>query len=702
MRYLKSRIILMLLTALVMLQTKAQLPQSVIFTVAGHDVTTEEFERQFLKSLPRNSEPIKAADLDEYLNMYINFKLKFQDAHDAGMDTLDSYKSELAGYRRDLARNYLFDKEVTESLIEEAYERWKYEVHVEHILITVDQGASPADTLAAWKKIKGIYDKVSKDAGQFEAQAKEFSDDPGTKQNGGDLGYLTVFQVVYPFETQSYNTPVGTVSKIFRTQFGYHLIKVLDKRANRGEIKTRLIWLRHPQGMPAGTTDEANKQKITEIYQKIKSGTSTFEGMAKSYSEDYNSRYNGGELDYTSATQKVADLDFQQWIEKAFELKNNGDITEPFETASGWRILQRLDLKPLASLQQLRLVVKNQVQNDQRAQKSVDALIEKVKSENSFKEYPAALDAFISVLDSNFVKGNFKPADLPKMAMVKGKKPAVHGNVFAEQDPTVTPLADLHLFTLGGEMHDVKEFENYISAAIAKTSLSKDEYARQLYKDYVGNRCVDYQDIHLEEKNSEFKYLYQEYREGILMFNRMQEKVWDKANNDSAGISVFYKDNNKDYMWKDRFDAQFYLCANKKIMDAVAKELKKGLNPDSIRKHQNVGSPLNVDMRIGRYEQSDSYIFPDKSQLETLFSDPKYRKPNKIVKLNQLGDKWVVVKVNQFLPSAPKLLEETRGPVAAKYQDYLEKKWVEELHNRYAVVKNDAALQALKAKLVKP
>lgn len=677
-------------------QSQAQLAPSVIFSVSGNNVSTDEFERQFLKSLPRSSDTIEAKDLDEYLKLYIDFKLKYQDAKDAGFDTSSTYQSELAGYRRDLARNYLFDKEVTESLIKEAYERWQTDVRVSHILVYLKEDATPKDTLDALAKINEIAAKLKKDPSQFGELAKTSSEDPGTAPNGGDLGFFTVFQVVYPFESMAYNTKVGEVSKVFRTQFGYHILKVTDSRKNRGELKVRRIALR--VGNKPEATEAAVQAKINEIYNKIKSGESTMDAMARSYSEDFNSKYNGGEMDYFSATQKVGDIEFQQWADKAFELQNNGELSKPFQTSSGWHLVERMDLKPLGTMSQLRLIIKNQVQSDMRAQKSVDALIEKVKVENQFVEFNASYKAFVSCLDTNFKKGQFKRSSLPKFA--PQPKLATPKKGEKAKEVVLVPLEDQILFTLAGEKHSVGEFAEHIQGVIKPFSGTLDDAVSIIYKDWVGGQCVDYQDRHLDEKNMEFKYLYQEYREGILMFNRMQEKVWDKANTDSTGLAKYYDEHKSEYMWQDRFDCQVYLCASENIMKSVAKQLKKKVNADTIKKYQNITSQLNVDYRIGKYEITDAFLFPDKKVLDVLFADPKNRKDGKIIKMNKIGADWVVVKVNTFIPKNAKLLEETRGPVAAKYQDYLEKLWIQELHTKYTVLTNEEAMKALKVKLV--
>lgn len=683
--------------AIITLGAGAQNPQDVLFTYAKDKVTVEEFERYFLKNINIGNQPVTAAKVKEDLDLYIKFKMKIQDARDAGLDTTADYLREVEMYRDQLAKSYLYDKEVTEGLIREAYDRLQYEVAVSHILIAVKPKANPADTLIAWQKIKGIYDRISAGKSTFEAEAKN-SDDPGTKDIGGNLGYMTALQVVYPFENVAYNTAVGAMSGIFRTDFGYHIVKVTDKRANRGDIKLRHILLR--VGMTPEGTDEAQKKKMDDIFAKIKSGQSTFAEMARNFSEDFNSRNNGGggEMDYLNVTMFIGDLDKQNMMEKGFALKSNGDYTEPFKTSLGWHLLQRVDIRPLAKFESLRGTIKNQVQNSVRAQKSVDVLVEKVKTENNFQNNTETLTALINSLDTNFAKGIFKASSLPEYPV--NITPAKRGRVYIKPVTPKTALKDMVLFKLAGEDYKVSQFAQFLEGNMKPTAGNNAGFVNDVYTEWVKNRCIAYQDLHLEEKSADFKHLYQEFREGILMFARMQQVVWDKANTDTAGLQAYHAKNSKNYMWTDRFDCEVYLCADKKMMGAVAKQLKKGVSADSIRKFHTKTDATSLDYRIGKFEKADTFLFPNKTILETLFAKPEYRlKKNKIYQLNQIGNNWVVVKVNSFIPAEPKKLNECKGHVSNDYQTYLEKDWIDSLMKRYPYKVDEALLEQLSKKL---
>jgi peptidyl-prolyl cis-trans isomerase SurA len=679
----------------------AQDPAATLFTYSNNKVTVEEFERYFLKNINFSNQPMNADKVREDLDLYIKFKLKIQDAHDAGMDTLKTYLQEVEMFRQQLAKGYLYDREVTETLIKEAYNRLAEEVEVSHILVMVKPNASSADTLLAWQKIKGIYDRITAGTSKFEDEAKN-SDDPGTKDIGGNLGYMTALQVVYPFENVAYSSAMGVVSMPFRTDFGYHILKVTNKRANRGDVRLRHILLR--VGLTAEGTEEAQKKKIDEIYAKIKSGQATVGEMARNFSEDYNSRNNGtgGEMDFLNVTMFIGDLDRQRLVENGFNLAKDGDYAEPFRTSLGWHIIQRIEVRPLASFEQMRSRLKEQVQNNSRAQKSVDALVMKVKQENGYKDYPENMNALIYSLDTNFAKGKFVASSLPEFTLGSVTQGGKKGKVYIKPNSRKTPLKPLPLFVLAGEEYTVEQFATYLESSIKPFSGSNMDYVNGIFKEWVNSRCVIYQDKHLEEKSPEFKHLYQEFREGILMFSRMQQKVWDRANEDTVGLKAYHEANKQKYMWNDRFDCEVYLCADKKMMSAVEKQIKKGLSPDSIRRVHTRKSKISMDYRVGKYEQTDTFLFPTGKILTALFSNPEYRlKEGKTYKLNQMGSQWVVVKVNRFIPSEPKLFDECKGHAANDYQQYLETEWINDLMKRYPYQVNQQVLGQLSERLTK-
>ena len=698
MRTIKSvGLFFICLVSLTSLKSQDKSTEPVVFTVNGKQkVYLGEFERQFLKNLNLNEKKVTARDIDDYLKLYVKFKLKIQDAMDAGKDTLAAYKQELSMYREQLARNYLYDRSVTESLISEAYERLKSQVKVSHILIMCSRDASEADVTKASKRINEIHQALKRNpsAQNFSDYAKTDSDDPGTKNSGGSLGWMTALQVVYEFENQAYNTPVGGISEPFRTDFGYHIVRVEDIRKSPGDVKVKHILIR--VGQNSDNTDEAAKQKINEILSKVKSKSSTFEEMAKTYSEDFNSRYNGGELDWVNITQFVGDIERQDWISKAYSL-NPGEITEPFRTGFGWHLLQLVDKRGIGSYDQMKVQLKNQVQQNQRSQISIDSLVTKVKKQENYRLNQEAFAYLIQSLDSNFMNGNFKIELLPKKYLVVEKNQKTKKDVTKEFD-----FLRMELFNLANESYTVEDFAVRLVGGKKKISGSKKDAVENKLNTWVSDLCVNYQNTHLEEKSVEFRDIYQEYREGILMFNRMQEKVWDKANNDSVGLVEYFKKHNNEYTWNDRFHVEAYYCVDEKMMKQVFKQVKKGIPADSLKRmHTTNGrSRLDFDYRIGKYQSSDTFLFPQKKVLYNIFNTPEYKTAkNKVFKMGLVGNDYVVIKVREFLPAGLKSLDETRGPVASKYQEELEVLWLKELEAKYPVDINQSTIEAFKLKL---
>ena len=230
------RVVLLIVLSTILLSVAADnttLAQStdddqVLMKVAGEDITKGEFLKVYFKNSKKDKE-IDPKSLEEYLQLYINFKLKVAEAKELGLDTTKAFITELSGYRAQLAQPYLNDKRISEALIQEAYQRKQYDVRAGHLLIKVGMEADPRDTLVAYRKIVKLRRRIL-NGENFDDVAKLASEDPSAKDNGGDLGYFTVFQMIYPFETMAYNTEVGKVSKPVRTRYGYHIINVKDKR----------------------------------------------------------------------------------------------------------------------------------------------------------------------------------------------------------------------------------------------------------------------------------------------------------------------------------------------------------------------------------------------------------------------------------------------------------------------------------------
>jgi peptidyl-prolyl cis-trans isomerase SurA len=309
--------------SLIQFPAMAQDKSAAVLTIDGEATSLEEFENIFRKN--NRDSAISRLSLDEYMELFINFKLKVKEARELGMDTVSKFKTELEGYRAQLARPYLTDTDKLNDLVQEAYRNMGEEVRAMHILVNCAANAAPADTIKAYNRIAALRERVV-NGEDFTSVAKSQggSDDPSVKDNGGDLGYFTAFQMVYPFEQAAYSTPVGKVSQPVRTRYGYHILYVVDKRKARGEIRVAHIVVK-PKAEANG---ELNAQtKIQEIYQKLKSGESTFEELSAKFSDDASSAKKGGELPWFGTGKMVAEFE-----DAAFSILKDGDFSEPFKT----------------------------------------------------------------------------------------------------------------------------------------------------------------------------------------------------------------------------------------------------------------------------------------------------------------------------------------------------------------------------------
>ncbi|MGB3777226.1 MAG: peptidylprolyl isomerase, partial [Tunicatimonas sp.] len=299
--------------------------EAVLFSVANDSVRADEFMYVYQKnqadSVARMSEAAQAQAVRDYLKLYVNFKLKVKAAEAAQLDQKESFKKELAQYQQQLAKPYLVENRVTEQLIEEAYERSKQEVKASHILITVDENAAPADTLRVYQKADSLR-QLALNGASFAMLAEQYSDDPSAASNGGDLGYFTALQMVYPFENAAYHTEMGSISPPIRTRFGYHIIKVHDKRPSKGKVKVAHIMIREGEN----AQDSSAQQKAQQIYEQLQQGGNWNE-LTERFSDDVTTRSSGGELPFFGTGNMI-----ESFEDAAFALKNPGDISPPVKT----------------------------------------------------------------------------------------------------------------------------------------------------------------------------------------------------------------------------------------------------------------------------------------------------------------------------------------------------------------------------------
>jgi peptidyl-prolyl cis-trans isomerase SurA len=515
----------------------------VILIIGNKPVTVSEFLYVYNKNNANTGEAYSSKNLEEYLELYIKFRLKVREAEELGMDTTKAFLNELEGYKKQLAQPYLTEKSVTEKLVKQAYERLQQEIKAAHILVKVSPDADPKDTLDAYNRIMSIRKEIL-DGKDFETVAKKSSDDPSAQNNGGNLGYFTALQMVYPFEEGAYNTPVGQVSMPVRTKFGYHIIKVLDKRKAMGEVKVAHIMIRYsantnPQDSIAAFT------KAQEILKKLKAGEK-WNLLCYEYSEDMNSKGKGGELPPFTTGNILPSFE-----EAAFSIKNVGEYTDVIQTPYGFHIIKLLERKELQRFEDMEASLRARVNKDSRSAISKDYLIARLKKENKFTENPKGIKAAFAKADSNLLKGKFT------------------------YDPTAKDLKDV-IFSISNKKYTVGQFLSYVKEKQkARTNISPSTYISQMYKEYVNESLLDFEEKNLENKYNDYKMLVKEYRDGILLFSLMDAKVWTKAIEDTAGLKKFYEANKNNYMWEKRYVGTLITCKNKNSFELLKSNIDK-------------------------------------------------------------------------------------------------------------------------------
>ena len=612
------------------LPTYGQEKGAVLMTVNNVPVYKSEFEQIYWKN--KKEKVATKEDLDEYMELFSKFKLKVTEAEDLGMDTVASFIKELDGYRVQLEKPYLVDKQVNERLITEAYDRINTEIRASHILIKMDGSATPEDTLKAYNRIKNIREKILRGDLTFAEAAKRMSEDESAKQNHGDLGYFTAFRMVYSFESAAFNTPVGEISQPFRSRFGYHIVKTVDSRAGRGSVKVSHLMLSIKKEM--SELDKENlRKKIYELYEKLGEGES-FVKLAKEFSEDRQSKLKMGKEAWLKPGEAFLEFD-----SVAFSLKNNGDYSTPFLTKVGWHIIKKGDYKPVGDLESMRQELKNKIQRDVRAQISKGKFIVKLKEEYAFSEVTKNKTELYKVIDNSVFKGKWNPESTNEL---KGE-----------------------LFSFADRTYSQQDFASYI-ASTQKPSKNNDivKFINNKYSKYVANMLIAYERTQLSKKYPEFRDLLKEYRDGILLFGITDEKVWSKGVEDTTGLKEYYELHKNEYMWPDRVDAKIFTSSNKKTINAAYKLVKKGkIGHDSIVNYLNKESQLNIKFENGRFVENEKEVIKDFSWAMGL---------NKPKLIDELAGKYSFVIIEKKLPSQVKELKEAKGLITAAYQDYLE------------------------------
>lgn len=623
--------------------------KELLFTVAEEPVYVSEFLRVYNKNLDLVQDESQK-NVEEYLKLFVNYKLKLKEAKAQGLHEKPTYQRELGSYKKQLAKNYMTDAAVSDALVEEAYDHIANEIKANHILVRVEEAANPQDTIAAYKKIEGLRNRALKEG--FETVRKQVHN--GKTVFGEELGWFSGFKMVYKFEKVAYDTPVGEISQPFRTRFGYHIVKVLDNRKARGERTVKHIMI----GKKETDSFFDAEARIRDIYTKIQQGED-FEALAKEFSDDKNSAPRGGLLKPFSS----GELRVPEFEETAFALQNRGDISEPVKTNFGWHIIKLENIKPIGNFEEMQPELEQKVKRDSRSKLIEEALINKLKKKYNIPSEAPDLSYFTSILNDDFYMRTWKlPEDFN---------------------------SDLQLVKIGNKQFTSSDFANTLLSQQKRVRGKQpfDKIVNEAYNSFLNTNLKKYQEENLELENDDYAHILGEYRDGLLLFDLMENTIWQTAKTDSVAVQEFYKKNKDNYFWPVRANAQVASSANKKVIKKVAKLMQKNMSAEDIKALVNTNGEVNVIFTADTMDVNHQAL-------------PKgFDVKLGVSKVYKHNNGFIVANVLEVLPKKQKPYEEVKGLVMSDYQTYKENLWLEELKEKYPIVINKEALKKIKAEL---
>jgi peptidyl-prolyl cis-trans isomerase SurA len=624
-----------------------------LLTINGNSISASEFEWAFSK----NNSGSSKSSIDEYLTLYINFQLKVTAAKDAGLDKTSAFTKELEGYKRQLSRNYLTDQKAKEELLVRAYERYKEEINVFHVLVKCAPDAVPADTLEAWEKARKIRERLR--LGEpFESVARGASDDPYVTINGGDLGYITVFQTPLSFENAIYSMKPGGLSPPVRTAGGYHIIKVQDRRESRGKIRVAHIMKSLPQGAESELAFET-KMQIDSLYQLLLDGAD-FLTIAAENSDDISTASNGGELPPFGAGEMI-----KEFSENAFSLLRNGDISKPLKTIYGWHIIKRLEKIPLLPFDQAKPLLESKLSQSYLLSLSRKSFTEKLKKEYNYQTNQEVLEWFYSIADSSFRSGNYQLEN--------------------KHIPTD------NLYTFSNTKCSAKNFLEYIRLKGTQSStVDSIEYINTLLNLKSYEDLVRYEESILEYKYPEYRYLLNEFYNGILLFEISDSLIWNKGLEDSDMMKKYYEGRKGEFTTPSIASGTIYSLDSRlgkkrtsRLIKTIKKNSEKKGGQELIYKSAISGGDTLIQVEKGSWEKGENAIL-DLSDWSEGFH-----------LITQNGNKYLVeftsISEADHLP-----FEEVRDSLVDDYLKYLEIEWIKQLRSTYSVIIDEKVLNSIK------
>ncbi len=612
-------------------------------------VTQAEFEYAYAKAHGGWAQAAQHApeQYRAYLQAYLDFRRKVAEAQQRKLDTSRAFREEYESYLRQLAKPYLLEKEVLDTLLRKLYDRYREEIRASHILVSVREG----DTASAYQKAMALRDSFLQGKRSFEELARLYSDDPSAASNGGDLGYFSVFDMVAPFEEAAYGTPPGSVSMPVRTRFGYHLIYVKARVPHAGQRKAAHILVRWGPTYAAKDSIQAER-RIREVYARLARGEK-WEDLARDFSDDPMTASRGGELGWMRLLPEMEEVKRQLPA---------GSYSEPFRTRFGWHILKVLEVKPIGSFEEMRSELKSRLQRDERYRTAERRYFDERAKALGYQENTPIREQLYKALDTLY----------PDLEGALTKLPSA--------------LLDAPLFTLAKQKHTVRAFLTYWSEnrglQVAR-KLTPEVFSEALQA-FLQEKILDREIPTLSKRYPEFELLRREYYYGVLFFNISEQEVWRKAVEDTAGLRAFYEQRKADYPAQERLEVIEVQGAD----SAGLAELPRRLPEASLL-------ALDSLNRAGRYGWRILPQFVEKGKATALYEAAFSNGARGWTPLQGQGRDWKIAYVVRKLPAGYKTFEEVRVDLIQKYQEELEKRWLERLRAAYPAKVHEKVLARL-------
>jgi len=652
-----KRLFLFAIIALISVANSFAQKGKTLMTIGKTEISSDEFMHIYSKN---NSSDFDKKTIDEYIELFVNFKLKVIEAERLKLDTAATFRNELAGYREQLAKPYLTESEKAEQLMKEAYGRSSSEVKIDHIFIKVSSSASEKDVTLAKNKAMSVIKRLN-GGEEYEKVVLATSDDKGASKNKGHLWFMPLSKLPYPIQNYASSAQFNKFSEPIRTKFGFHIVRLVEKRKAQGQIKVAHIMIATPRTMTE-TQLKNSKVKIDSIYKVLKNGAD-FATTAK-LSEDPGTAAKGGELPWFSTGRMVPEFE-----RAAFALTDKSGFSKPVKTDFGWHILRLVDKKTSPTYSEQEKDLRRGIERDAEKKGIIKAYVSGVlKKEYNFKQHSKP-EAFYTAVDTTIFDAKW---DIEK----------------------VQGLKEL-LFTIDNIKYSEEDFAHFLSVKQVRTKKTPmDKYINSMYEEFIYTSLTDVEKSKIEDKHPKFGYLMREYHDGILLFDLTDEKVWSKAVQDSAGLEKFYNKNIDNYKSQLKLDMSVYKYTNAKTLKKAEKILSK-----KERKHYSDESVVKmVSKGKSNFTLLDNKVFSkgENPEADKVFEKIAKGEVSKKQRIVIISDSKVIAYINDRKIDKNKKLSEIKGIVIADYQNHLEEIWIKELRKKYPIKINDSVLKSLK------